>query len=344
MDINKLIRENIRTLTAYSSARDDFEEKAEIYLDANENPFNNGINRYPDPYQKKLKERVSELKGLSTQNILLGNGSDEVLDLLFRAFCEPKEDNVISHNPSYGMYPVLAGINHVELRKIDLDKGFSLNAENMLSASDEYTKLFFICSPNNPSGNILAKSEIKKLLDAQRGLVVIDEAYIDFSSTDSWVKELDNYENLIVCQTLSKAWGMAGLRVGMCFASSKIVNVLNGIKPPYNVNELSQGAALKVLNNVSEFETHLDMILKERSNLEEALEELSFIKKVYPSEANFLLVEMENADHVYQYLIENKIVVRNRSKEYLCDNCLRITVGTEKENQRLIDCLKTYKK
>ena len=342
MDIAKLIRKNILNLTPYSSARDEFDHVAEVYLDANENPFNNGVNRYPDPYQKAVKEKLSEIKGVSPENILMGNGSDEVLDLIYRAFCEPQIDNVISHNPSYGMYPVLAEINNVELRKVNLESGFQLNAQNMIAASDEQTKVFFICSPNNPSGNLLAKEEIKKLLDLQQGLVVIDEAYIDFAAADSWLSELDNYPNLVVCQTLSKAWGLAGLRVGMCFASKEIIKVLNAIKPPYNVNELSQQAALKALIQEEEFRKNLQVILDEKMKMEKALDQLPCILQRFPSDANFILIKVADAKAIYDYLMAEQIIVRNRSKEYLCDNCLRLTVGTPAENERLLTALKAY--
>ena len=344
MDIDNLIRANIRSLKPYSSARDEFTEVAEVYLDANENPFENGYNRYPDPYQRKVKERLSEIKGVTPEQILIGNGSDEVLDLIYRAFCEPKIDNVVSHNPSYGMYPVLSGINNVALRKVNLDEGFQLNAAAMMEASDEQTKLFFVCSPNNPSGNILAKSEIEKLLNLKRGLVIIDEAYIDFAATGSWLSLLDQYDNLIVCQTLSKAWGLAGLRVGMCFASAKIISVLNSIKPPYNVNELSQQAALKALNEEDEFKRKLNIILAEKTKMEKTLSAMKGILEVFPSEANFLLVRVADATALYSYLLTQDVIVRNRTKEYLCENCLRLTIGTTEENNRLMESIQEYLK
>ncbi|UXX80539.1 histidinol-phosphate transaminase [Reichenbachiella carrageenanivorans] len=344
MDLSLLIRKNILNLTPYSSARDEFDHVAEVYLDANENPFENGYNRYPDPYQKAVKNRLSEIKGLPVENMLLGNGSDEVLDLIYRAFCEPMQDNVVSHNPSYGMYPVLSEINNVPLRKVNLDEGFQLNAQAMIDASDKNTKLFFICSPNNPSGNILAKAEIKKILNLKRGLVIIDEAYIDFANTDSWLTELANYPNLIVCQTLSKAWGLAGLRVGMCFASAEIIKVLNAIKPPYNVNELSQQAALKALNEEKHFKSNLKIILNEKIKVEQALDQMPSILKRFASDANFILVRVADAKALYDYLMARQIIVRNRSKEYLCDNCLRLTIGTPEENERLIEGIKAYSK
>lgn len=329
-------------MTAYSSARDEFDHVAEIYLDANENPFENGFNRYPDPYQQVVKTRLSQIKGIDKKNILLGNGSDEVLDLIYRAFCEPMVDNVVSHNPSYGMYLVLSEINNVTLRKANLEEGFSLNAQSMIDVSDENTKLFFICSPNNPSGNTLAQDEIKKILDLDQGLVVIDEAYIDFTDTDSWLFELKNYPNLIVCQTLSKAWGLAGLRMGMCFASEEIIGVLNAIKPPYNVNELSQQAALKALNEEENFRYSLKIILEERKKVESTLESYSCIKKIFASEANFILVRVGGAQALYDFLMQRQIIVRNRSKEHLCENCLRLTIGTPEENKKLLEGIKEF--
>ena len=342
INLNSLVRKNVRALTSYSSARNEFNDSAEVYLDANESPYETGLNRYPDPFQKRLKQKIGKLKGIPTSNILLGNGSDEILDLLFRAFCEPRIDNVITHNPSYGMYPVLAGLNDVEIRKVNLEEGFELNSFAMIDASDKNTKLFFICSPNNPSGNVLNKNEIKKLLGIKNALLVIDEAYIDFAKEDSWLRELSNYKNLIICQTLSKAWGLAGLRTGMCFASEEIIEVLNSIKAPYNINVLSQQMALETLGNEVLFKTNLKEILTEKTNLKTALEGVSCIEKIYPSDANFLLVKVSNADDLYDFLIRNKTVVRNRSTEYLCKNCLRITIGTPTENSRLLKCLKNY--
>jgi histidinol-phosphate aminotransferase len=342
IDINSLVRKNILSLTPYSSARNEFDDSAEVYLDANENPYETGLNRYPDPFQKALKKKIGELRRISANNILLGNGSDEILDLLFRTFCEPRIDNVITHNPSYGMYPVLASLNDVEIRKINLEEGFELNSSAMIEASDKNTKLFFICSPNNPSGNILNKSEIKKILRVENTLVIIDEAYIDFTNEDSWLNELPNYDNLIVCQTLSKAWGLAGLRIGICFASAAIIRVLNAIKPPYNINVLSQQMAIETLENEDQFNTNLEEILCEKAILETELEGIACVEKVYPSEANFLLVKVTNAGDLYNFLIKNKVVVRNRSTEYLCENCVRISIGTPIENNRLLNCLKNY--
>ncbi len=342
INLNTLVRKNVLALSPYSSARDEFDNTAKVYIDANENPYGTGTNRYPDPFQKALKTKIGEVKGVNPHNMLLGNGSDEVLDLLFRAFCEPGEDNVIMHNPGYGMYPVLAGINNVEIRKVNLEDGFKLNPSKMIEASDKNTKLFFICSPNNPSGNILNKANIQKILAVKNALVVIDEAYIDFAPTDSWLTELNNYPNLVVCQTLSKAWGLAGLRVGMCFASKAIIKVLNSIKPPYNLNVLSQQEALNALTNEALFKINLNKILYEKTKLEANLKKLAYVNNVYRSDANFLLIKVSNAHGLYHFLLKNKVVVRNRSKEYLCDNCLRITIGTPEENNILLNCLKNY--
>lgn len=342
MNVRDLLRANIKAMTPYSSARDEFDKVADVYLDANENPFENGMNRYPDPYQLEVKKRLSEIKGIAPEQMLLGNGSDEVLDIIFRAFCEPKLDNVISHNPSYGMYPVLSEINDVELRKVNLEEGFQLNAQAMIDASDDMTKLFFICSPNNPSGNLLKKEEIKKILDAQQGIVVIDEAYVDFAEEKSWIHELDNYPNLIVCQTLSKAWGLAGLRLGMCFASPEIIAIFNAIKPPYNVNVLSQKAALEVLNKESDFNDQVATILSERKKVIGALEGASCVSKVFPTDSNFVLARVDHANALYDFLLERKVIVRNRSTQYLCENSLRFTIGTPEENDRLIEGIKEY--
>lgn len=329
-------------LTPYSSARDEFMHQAEVYLDANENPFDNGFNRYPDPYQQAVKKRLSQIKGINSKNILIGNGSDEVLDLLFRAFCEPGLDNVVSHNPSYGMYQVLAEINNVEIRKVNLDNGFRLDGDKMTKTADQNTKIFFICSPNNPSGNLLNKQEIKKILDLDQGLVVIDEAYIDFADGESWLSELENYSNLIVCQTLSKAWGLAGLRIGICYASEEIIKVLNAIKPPYNVNVLSQKEALKTLEDEGNFSSNLSIILREKEKMIAALEGIKCIQQIFPSDANFLLVRVSDSKNLYDYLIDRQIIVRNRSKEFGCEDCLRLTIGTPEENKKLIDEIRAF--
>ncbi|MDT0554958.1 histidinol-phosphate transaminase [Patiriisocius hiemis] len=340
-NLDKLIRANVKNLAPYSSARDEFTDfdKEMIFLDANENPFDTDINRYPDPQQKQLKIKISAIKNLSIDSILLGNGSDEVLDLLFRAFCEPNKDNVITLPPTYGMYKVLAGINTVENREVFLNEDFSLNVHEILKTQDINSKLLFICSPNNPTGNIFSEENITELLNNFNGIVVIDEAYIDFARSESWIQRLSEYENLIVTQTFSKAYGMAGIRLGMCFASSKIIEVLNKIKPPYNVNELTQERALNVLNDNNKINNEIYSLKVNKEFLFKELLQVNWVQKIYPSEANFLLVKVDNATKRYTQLIESGIVVRNRSTQPLCENTLRITVGTKEETNRLISVL-----
>ncbi len=344
MNIEKLIRPNVQKLKPYSSARDDFKEKAEVYLDANENPFGDGLNRYPDPNQTRLKDVLSKQKGISPDRMLLGNGSDEVLDLIFRAFCEPGKDNVIIAPPTYGMYEVLASINNLEVKKAYLNKDFTLNTERIISLIDENTKAVFLASPNNPTGNAFEEGAILELLDKLSCLLVIDEAYVDFSSKQSWINYLERYPQLIVTQTLSKAWGMAGIRLGMCFASLDIIPVLNKIKPPYNVSKLTQDFAINALEDKGGFSKNLEVILKEKENLKLAFEQLSFVKKVYPSDANFWLIKVTNAGDRYKSLLTNGVVVRDRSNEPLCENCLRISVGTPEENGRLLRLFKLMEK
>lgn len=343
IDLNLLIRENVRELKPYSSARDEFTGKAEVYLDANENPFNTGINRYPDPYQHALKSKIAEIKGIPVENMLLGNGSDEVLDLLFRAFCNPKSDNCVYTRPSYGMYRVLSGINDVMERAVMLNEDFDLSVDALISRVDTNTKLIFLCSPNNPSGNDLSREKILQLLSEVDCLVVVDEAYIDFSTQKSLVCELNQYKNLIVCQTLSKAWGMAGIRLGMCFASEAIINVLNKIKPPYNINELTQSMAIKMLSDTNLFEKNLKTILSEKTTLESNLKTIGLVQKIFPSQANFLLVRFDRSDELFHYLLKLGIIVRKRSSEPMCDGCLRLTVGLPEENEKLIKALKAFK-
>ena len=340
--IENLVRSNISALSRYSSARDEYAEVDSdmIFLDANENPFETDVNRYPDPQQRDLKSLLAAQKGVASSNILLGNGSDEVLDLLFRAFCEPNEDNVITLPPTYGMYKVLAGINAVANREVLLTTTFEPNASEILEAQDEQSKLLFLCSPNNPTGNSFATDTILELLNNFNGLVVIDEAYIDFSEEKSWLTRLDDFPNLIIIQTLSKAYGMAGIRLGICYASAVIIAVLNKIKPPYNVNELTQQKAFERLVSIDSIEKELHLILKEKEQLSKALLEVNFVHKVYRSKANFLLVNVDNATKRYQELLAKGIVVRNRSNQPLCENMLRITVGTEEENNQLIIALK----
>lgn len=340
MDVLKLVRKNIKELAPYSSARDEFSSSAEVYLDANENPFENGINRYPDPYQNRVKERLAKIKGVSAKNILLGNGSDEVLDLIYRVFCEPLVDNIISSPPTYGMYKVLAGINNVENRLAPLNADFSLDIDSIKSKVDGNSKLILVCSPNNPSGNSLDDNDIERLLNETECIVVIDEAYIDFTNKKSWLARLDEFPNLIVCQTLSKAWGMAGIRLGICYASEYIIGVLNKVKPPYNINQLTQDRALEVLGNEELFSKNLHVILSEKEMLEQAMLDLPIVNRIIPSDANFFLAEFDDSKYVFDALMAKEIIVRDRSKELHCAGCLRITVGTPEENKKLIEALK----
>ena len=340
-DINNLIRPNVARMKPYSSARDEFKDFKEdmVFLDANENPFENGVNRYPDPRQVTLKSHLSTLKRVPVDQILFGNGSDEVLDLIYRAFCEPRQDNVITMPPTYGMYSVLAETNAVSNKEVLLNADFEPNVDAILKAIDTHTKLIFLCSPNNPTGNRFDDSSVKKLLENFNGLVVIDEAYADFSAAESWSAQLHNYPNLIVTQTLSKAYGMAGIRLGICFASAEIIEVLHKIKPPYNVNGLTQKSALKRIMDERGVENEIKLILEEREKLQKTLKNVSFVAKIYPSEANFILARVDNADKRYNQLLTCGIVVRNRSKQPLCENTLRFTVGTPEENRKLIEVL-----
>ena len=342
-NLENLIRENIKSLKPYSSARDEYKDATiddMIFLDANENPFQNGVNRYPDPQQNNVKDLLSDIKGISKENILLGNGSDEVLDLIFRAFCEPKKDNIITLPPTYGMYSVLANINAIENRKILLNTDYQPKVNQILDAVDEQSKILFLCSPNNPSGNSFSVEKVEELLQKFKGLVVIDEAYIDFSEQNSWINKLDLFPNLIITQTLSKAYGLAGIRLGVCYASKEIVTILNKIKPPYNVNELTQQKAINRLQNMQNVEEEVEKIKQERNKLIKSLKEVSFIKIIYPTDCNFVLVKVDDATKRYNQLIEKGIVIRNRTTQPLCENCLRFTVGTSKENERLIQSLK----
>ena len=341
-DLNKLIRENVKGLSSYSSARDEYVSDGSpmMFLDANENPYENGVNRYPDPHQRGLKEVLAAQKGVGTHQLLLGNGSDEVLDLIFRVFCEPKQDNVITLPPTYGMYKVLAGINNIENREILLTSDFEPNIKEVLGAMDGRSKLLFLCSPNNPSGNSFDRNIIKELLENFVGLVVVDEAYIDFSQGESWIKELDRYPNLVVTQTLSKAYGLAGIRLGSCYASAEIIAALNKIKPPYNVNELTQRRALERISDIDSVVGQVKKILAERELLYQVLRQVDFVEKIYASDANFILVKVDDATKRYDQLLRKGIVVRNRTTQPLCENTLRFTVGTKEENQKLINVLK----
>lgn len=341
-NLESLVRENVKGLRPYSSARDEYVSDGTqmIFLDANENPFNNGVNRYPDPQQRSLKMVLAEQKGVDVSNILLGNGSDEVLDLIFRGFCEPKKDNIITMPPTYGMYKVLADINDIENREVLLTNDFQLDVERILTQVDDHCKIIFICSPNNPTGNSFDERAILELLNEFMGLVVIDEAYIDFSSKVTWLKRLDEFPNLVITQTLSKAYGLAGIRLGLCFASRGIIAILNKIKPPYNVNELTQQRAMQQVLNTEVLNSEVTEILKQKREVLKILDEIAFIKKVYPSEANFVLVKVDNANKRYDQLVEKGIVVRNRTTQPLCQNTLRFTIGTKEENDKLINALK----
>lgn len=344
-NLDTIIRENVKGLQPYSSARDEYVSDGSkmVFLDANENPFENGVNRYPDPKQRSLKALLAAQKGIQEENILLGNGSDEVLDLLFRAFCEPKVDNIITLPPTYGMYQVLSGINLVDNRTVLLTEDFQPRVSEVLNTVDAHSKLLFICSPNNPSGNSINLAAIKTLLQEFKGLVVIDEAYIDFSVETSWVSVLADYPNLVVTQTLSKAYGMAGIRLGICIASQEIIAVLNKIKPPYNVNQLTQQKAMERVADVVGVTEEVDKILEERERLRTALERISFVKKVYPTDANFILAKVDDANKRYNGLLQKSVVVRNRTTQPLCENTLRFTVGTAAENTVLISALSTLK-
>jgi histidinol-phosphate aminotransferase len=341
-DINNFVRENVKVMKPYSSARDEFEDfdtADMIFLDANENPFENGVNRYPDPQQCNTKKVLAKQKKVQTNQILLGNGSDEVLDLIFRAFCEPKIDNVITLPPTYGMYGVLANINAVENREVLLSEEFQPQVEKILDAVDENTKILFLCSPNNPTANSFSDESVAYLLLNFKGLVVIDEAYIDFSKKQSWMNELDEYPNLIITQTLSKAYGLAGIRLGICYASAEIISVLNKIKPPYNVNELTQLRALERLSDPDKITSEINSIIAQREKLLEVLIDVKFVEKIYPTEANFILIKVDDANKRYAELIAKGIVIRNRTTQPLCGNTLRLTIGTEEENKRLMEVL-----
>jgi len=346
-NINNILRENIKNLTPYSSARDEFQGEASVYLDANENAFGSPLedqyNRYPDPLQYKVKMRLSEIKGVPARNIFLGNGSDEAIDVLFRSFCNPGVDNVILVPPTYGMYEVSANINDIKAKKVSLTAEYQLNLEGISQAIDEHTKIIFICSPNNPTGNSINRDDVETLLANFDGLVVVDEAYINFSRQKTFIQELTEYSNLVVLQTLSKAWGLAGLRIGMAFASEEIIEVMNKVKPPYNINEASQQLALKALNNVEQVNEWIKETLAQRDKLVLALKDLDIVLDIYPSDANFILVKTTDPRGIYNFLVERGIIVRDRSKVDLCEGSLRITVGTPAENELLIESLKQYK-
>jgi histidinol-phosphate aminotransferase len=342
-DIKKLLRKNIRELKPYSSARDEFQGTASVFLDANENPYETGINRYPDPLQIQLKSKISIIKQINSKQIFLGNGSDEAIDLLIRAFCEPGKDNIVSINPTYGMYKVCADINNIEYRDVLLNKDFSLNSATLLNKTDSNSKIIFLCSPNNPTGNSLETTEILKVFKAFKGIVVVDEAYIDFSKNDSLIKLIDNYPNLVILQTFSKAWGMAGIRLGMAYAAAELIQVLNKIKYPYNVNVLTQQEALKQIDkNVNTIDLAVSNIISEKKKLWKELTKFNSIIEMYPSDANFLLIKVTDAKNLYNFLCEKEVIVRDRSNVDLCDNCLRITIGTPEENSKFLEALAMY--
>jgi len=338
--VQQLLRPNIVALQPYSSARDEYSGADALFFDANENPFNAPFNRYPDPYQHNLKKKLGAMKGVNPENIFLGNGSDEAIDLLFRAFCIPGKDNVVSIDPTYGMYQVAADINDVEVIRVLLTPDFELDADALLNAVDKNTKMIFICSPNNPTANCFVEQDMISIIEGFDGIVVIDEAYIDFAPDRSMIKYIENYPNIVILQTFSKAWGVAAIRLGMAFASTEIIDVLNKIKYPYNVNILTQEKAAEILDNENQKQKWVDTILNEKKKLVAALRENPLIKKIYPSDANFLLVKVDNPTHMYNSLVEQKLIVRDRSKVALCKGCLRITVGTSEENNRLIEALK----
>jgi histidinol-phosphate aminotransferase len=346
-NLDSLVRDNIKKMTAYSSARHEFTGNASIYLDANENSFGSPLpdnfNRYPDPLQIQVKEKLCKIKGVPAQNIFLGNGSDEAIDLLYRIFCNPGRDNTIIFPPTYGMYDVCAEMNDVKIKKVNLTKDYQLDIDGIVNAIDPLTKLIFICSPNNPTGNSINRADVEIILNNFDGIVVIDEAYINYSKQRSFIAELTEYPNLVVMQTLSKAWGLAGLRLGMAFASQPVIDLMNKVKYPYNINSATQLLVLEALDNIDWVNEHIATTVVERENLRNELLNLSFTENVYPSDANFLLAKMKNARNIYEQLCQKGIIVRDRSKVILCDDCLRITIGTPEENKQLITELSKFK-
>lgn len=342
-DLQQLVRENIWKLKPYSSARNEYSgHVARVFLDANENPFNVPYNRYPDPLQEELKAKLSKIKGVRKECIFLGNGSDEAIDLVYRCFCEPKRDNVVAIAPTYGMYEVCADINDVEYRKVLLNEHYQMNAEELLSACDENTKVIWLCSPNNPTGNDLSREEIVKVVTEFQGIVVIDEAYSDFSQQQTFRTSLEKFPNIIVLNTMSKAWGCAGLRLGMAFASKEIIDLFNKVKYPYNVNILTQEKALEVIGNLQKVHLWVNTILEERHRVIEAFALLPECEKIYPTASNFFLTKVTDAQAIYDYLVNEGIIVRNRTRIQLCENCLRVTIGTRSENNELIGALRMY--
>ena len=343
ISLEQLVRKNIWSLAPYSSARDEYSGKeAHVFLDANENPYNAPYNRYPDPLQREVKKMLERVKGVPSENIFLGNGSDEAIDLPYRIFCEPGRDNVVSIAPTYGMYQVCADINDIECRQVLLDEHFQLHADAVLAACDEHTKIIWLCSPNNPTGNSLNRDEILKVIEGFEGIVIVDEAYIDFAQQLSLRQELPTHPNLIILQTLSKAWGSAAIRLGMAFASKEIIAIYNKVKYPYNVNQLTQQQAMEMLKDPFEVDKTVKLLLQERTRLIQAFHELPICEQIYPTDANFFLTRVTDATRIYNYLVDNGIIVRNRSRIQLCQNCLRITIGTRTENNELLSALRQY--
>jgi histidinol-phosphate aminotransferase len=338
--IESLVRANIAALSPYSTARDEYQGELGVFLDANESPYENGYNRYPDPHQKSLKARLSEVKGVEAKNIFVGNGSDEAIDLMFRVFCEPAQDNAVAIAPSYGMYKVSAAINNVEMREVQLGEDFSLPVDALLEACDQNTKLMFICSPNNPTGNSFPRKDILRLAEEFEGMLIVDEAYIDFAEAESLKSEIEQYPNIVVLQTMSKAWAMAGLRLGLALADSRVVEIMSQVKYPYNINK----AALQIVEQLLEesIDDKVAEIVEQRGVVAEKLAAMSFVSKVYPSDANFVLVKVDDADAIYEHLIADGIIVRNRNRVRGCEGCLRITIGTKQENEKLIKSLERY--
>jgi len=340
MNLQQLVRKNVWNMKAYSSARDEFKGEASVFLDANENPLNDKYNRYPDPLQWALKEKISKVKEIQPEKIFLGNGSDEPIDLVIRIFCEPRIDNIVAIDPTYGMYQVCADVNDVEYRKVLLNSNFDLDAGTLLEKADENTKLIFLCSPNNPTGNLLNRREIEKVLNSFSGIVIVDEAYIDFASEKTWLNDLQKYPNLIVLQTFSKAWGLAAVRLGMAFASPEIIKLFNKVKYPYNVNILTQNFVNGELDKLELRKEWIQILLKGRDYLNEELLKLPFVEKIYPTDSNFILVRVTDANGLYKHLADKGVIVRNRNSVSLCAGCLRITVGTDEENKILIEILR----
>jgi histidinol-phosphate aminotransferase len=340
MNLQQLVRKNVWNMKAYSSARDEFKGEASVFLDANENPLNDKYNRYPDPLQWALKEKISKVKDIQPEKIFLGNGSDEPIDLVIRIFCEPRIDNIVAIDPTYGMYQVCADVNDVEYRKVLLNSNFDLDADTLLEKTNENTKLIFLCSPNNPTGNLLNRKEIEKVLNSFSGIVIVDEAYIDFASEKTWLNDLEKYPNLIVLQTFSKAWGLAAVRLGMAFASPEIIKLFNKVKYPYNVNILTQNFVNGELDKLELRKEWIQTLLKGRDFLNEELLKLPFVERIYPTDSNFILVRVTDANGLYKLLAEKGVIVRNRNSVSLCAGCLRITVGTDEENKILMETLR----